>query len=84
MDRARARRKDQGVEPACDQAQRLESALPVILAGVFDHQGAIPFKFVCKLERDAARGDVVDVIGYGSPRDVIETRLRALVGAPAT
>ena len=58
MDRIGARRKDQGMKSPGDHAERLESALPVILTGVFHHKGAVPIKFLRKLERDTARRDV--------------------------
>ncbi len=54
----------QHVEPIVDVAERLVPRLAVLSAIVFNDQGGRPLKFARKLERDAAGGDVLLVLGW--------------------
>lgn len=48
---AGTRREYQCVQPAHDQAQRLESTLAVNFTGVFDHKRAVPLELLNEFER---------------------------------
>ena len=65
------RRKHQRMQPTSDQPECLESSLPVVLTGVFDHKRTFPLKVFDQLKRKAALGNVPIVLsrvkadGYG-------------------
>lgn len=63
MNRVRARREHQHMQPVLDQAQRLKAPLAVIPACIFQDQGAGPVEIHRPRERQPATGNIPHILG---------------------
>lgn len=58
------RSRNQCVQSAIDQPQRLESPLTAVFTGVLDHKRAVPLKLLDQIERQTAIGNVPPVLTW--------------------